>query len=216
MADDPFADFAASVIEVDPSVASAIDAKADLEPGSRQPCPDCGKVLTVTRLGALRSHKCVREIEGGPIRRGRRGNGGGRRTAAPKGVYTLAVACGEGVTEYSASRYVARAAECDLNVAKQITKLSNVDGGSDALFGPLINAIWPELPKGAQKTLEAIADHSDLIACAFAWADYMALLRQGIEVLREQNNKSEGVGTYGIQGQTVTGGFEPFVVADNG
>lgn len=217
--DNDFANLMATVEIIDGPITDNAPAP-DLVPGTRANCPSCDKELTVTQAGELRAHKCVREIDAGKTRGKPRGKGrGGRSRSVPTNVYDFIVGIGEDATEWSASRYVARAVPCDLDIAKQAASLKRIDGGGDVLFGPIVNALWPELPKGAQKSLIAIADHADLIACAFAWAEYLANLRGFVEAAREV------VETEGQEGGTNNGTsipdhgqagfrFEPVVVGN--
>ena len=128
-------------------------------------CPDCGKLLTVTAAGTLRKHKCVNEVSTG--NKGNAGNVRVGRPRTPTSVRNLSVAViGAGV-EYTAAASVSRWANCD---PREVP----ADLGDDAgiMIGPILDAIWPRLPRRAQKMIKSLADESDLIMAAMAWYEY--------------------------------------------
>jgi hypothetical protein len=82
-------------------------------------------------------------------------------------VRNLSVAViGAGV-EYTAAASVSRWANCD---PREVP----ADLGDDAsiMIGPILDAIWPRLPRRAQKMIKSLADESDLIMAAMAWYEY--------------------------------------------
>src|ERR1035437_8638736 len=116
----------------------------DSTPGKRA-CPDCGKLLTITAAGTLRKHKCVNEVSAG-----NKGTSATRtvRPRTPTSVRNLSVAViGAGV-EYTAAASVSRWANCD---PREVP----ADLGDDAgiMIGPILDAIWPRLPRRAQKLI---------------------------------------------------------------
>jgi hypothetical protein len=49
------------------------------------------------------------------------------------------------------------------------------------MVGPILDAIWPRLPKQAQRTIKIIADESDLLLAAMAWWEYGTGLKKWAE-----------------------------------
>lgn len=172
---------------------------SDLTPGSKAACPECGKVLSVTQKGELRSHKCVNDIPTGG------GKSGSRRSAKlpPKKVRDLGVAAMAGGVEWGTAHYVGRYVPCHPSVVP-------VDMGDDVdiMCGPVIDLLWPALPKGAQKVITAIADETDLILCALAWADYFRNIRQWAKSQHKAvlQARKEGANSGGIQGPPTESG----------
>jgi len=144
-------------------------------PSGRQKatCPDCGKSITITAAGAMRQHKCITDIPSG----GKSGSQQVRKRArAPQSVRVLGVALlAEGI-EFTAAMTVARYVPCSPSEVP-----ADMGDHADTMVGPIIDGIWPQLPKGAQRTLKAIADESDLLAAFMGLYEYFSRLKTWAE-----------------------------------
>lgn len=188
-----------TVTELDPGVSTPDTATSD----GRAVCPDCGKDCSINRDGTLRSHKCVNEVPSA-----RTASSRAKKTAkAPDSVHVITTALIAGTVEWGAAQTLARSIPTDYPTARRATDMGN---NADDLVKPIVNAIWPELPPGAQKLLLRLADHSELIACLFAWSDYVANLRQFAADERARQEATitpmrTGGEEYGYQGPTDQG-----------
>lgn len=181
-------------------------AMGDLTPGSKADCPDCGKTLTVTSKGVLRSHKCELEPNTTPTLKGT----GKRGSKAPTTkVRNLGIAVISSTAEYSAQQLVGRYVPCDPNLVP-------ADMGPNAaiMVGPIVDLLWPTIPKQTQKLIIKLAEESDLIACAIAWARWGKGLQdfaiQGRKLAQEQekaNGSLSGTSTGRAGGRVIP--FEP-------
>jgi hypothetical protein len=134
-------------------------------------CPDCNKLLTITAAGELRKHKCVNDIP--TTRTGASHKGpAAKRPRTPSSVRNLGVALiGAGV-EYTAAASVSRWVECP---ASEVP--ADLGDDADIMIGPVLDAIWPRLPKRGQRVIKALADESDLIMAAMAWYEWGRTLK---------------------------------------
>lgn len=176
-----------------------------LEPGSRVDCPDCGKNLTVTAAGEIRKHKCVAEL-------GSTRSAGSRKrksSRAPAAVRTLAIGAIDAGVSYGVSQAIGRYVPCDPNEVPNPGK-----DDADERIGPLVDLLWPAIPAQAQQVISRIADESDLILCALAWADYFTTLRKWAREEHEKRARESrlnvvrmgGENNGEFQGPTATGG----------
>lgn len=183
----------------------------DVAPPGKAHCPDCGKLLTITAKGDLRAHKCVNEVDA------QRAASGSKAKAkkAPDGVLKLFIPLTAGAIEWSAAHTLARTIPTSYTRARRAADMGDNDID---LFAPIFHVIWPELPKGAQQLLIRLADHSDLIACAFAWSDYIAGLRRWAddERARVVNEYESGVNGNEQTTGTPLAGVQPFRPVPNG
>jgi hypothetical protein len=132
-------------------------------------CPDCGKLLTITAAGELRKHKCVNDV---PTTRNAQGSKA-KRPRTPSTVRNLGVALiGAGV-EYTTAASVSRWVEC---TPAEVP--ADLGDDADIMIGPILDAIWPRLPKRGQQIIKSLADESDLIMCGMAWWDWGKALKQ--------------------------------------
>lgn len=156
-------------------------------------CLACGKTLKVTASGALRKHRCMSGetsesvttvTESKTARPARRRS----RTVAPDKVRRLAVAViGEGV-EWTTDQVLSRAT--DLPTSQIPSDLPD----ADAMIGPFVNLLWPQIPKGAQKALTELADHEDLIGACFAWFEWGQQLKAFTEEVNRSRREDENGG----------------------
>jgi hypothetical protein len=194
MAGDPMAlDFSDLVVHevlgdpVDPGIIDGVQALPYYgPPGSKANCPDCGRELTLTGTGQFRGHKCVNGQMSAPApgqqtpgsaatpQPGAGSGGGKRKTKTPPKVMTLWDALGGSVTEWSAREVVHR----NTGAPKPMIPAELSDDDTAQMFEPVMEAIWPRLPKGAQKAISAIAEEAGLILAAITWADYLKTLSQ--------------------------------------
>lgn len=172
-------------------------------------CPDCNKLLTVTSEGVLRKHKCINDIS---TTDSSRTGPKGKRARTPASVRNLGVAVIAGGVEYGVAASVSRWAECPpREVPAELPD-------ADVMIGPILDAIWPRMPKGAQKVIKVIADESDLLVAAMAWWEYGTKLKAWGEA-KKALVENEATPTRGYQdepiqyaanGQGDSGAFEPF------
>lgn len=174
-------------------------------------CPDCGKLLTITAEGSLRKHKCINDVStaGSTSHKGPKV----KRPRTPTNVRNLGVAVIAGGIEYTAAASVSRWAEC---------KPSEVPAelpDADVMIGPILDAIWPRMPKEAQRVIKVIADESDLLVAALAWWEYGTNLRKWAES-KKALNETKATPTRGytpdeqlsqsLNGSGEIGPYQPF------
>jgi hypothetical protein len=135
-------------------------------------CPDCGKLLTVTAAGNIRKHKCVNDVSTGTTTH----SGPTTRAARPRtptSVRNLSVAVIASGVEYSAAASVSKWAGC-----KPSEVPADLGENAGIMIGPILDAIWPRLPRRAQKVIKSLADESDLLVAAMAWWEYGTKLKK--------------------------------------
>jgi hypothetical protein len=176
-------------------------------------CPDCGKLLTITAAGELRKHKCVNDISTATPSHHK---GAVKRPRTPSTVRNLGVALiGAGV-EYTTAASVSRWVEC-----KPAEVPADLGDDADIMIGPILDAIWPRIPKEGQRVIKALADESDLILAAMAWYEYGKNLKAwGENYKATKEAQTEKVPTRSFQdgiqisetsnGSGVTGPLQPF------
>jgi hypothetical protein len=59
------------------------------------------------------------------------------------------------------------------------------------MIGPFVSALWPSIPPGLQKALVRFAEHEDIIAALFAWAEYGQQIKRYVDTINQQNEKNE-------------------------
>ena len=149
----------------------------------KAPCPDCGVYYKLNTDGTMRKHNCpgvitvessVTATKGTPAKRTPRGS----KKPAPEKVKQLGSGLIASGVEVGARQVFSRAVPCKPN---QIP--DEVVGIPDAMkmIGPLIDAVWPTMPAGAQKMAIAVADQEDLIICLLEWWEWFKTLRQWTE-----------------------------------
>lgn len=168
-----------------------------LTPGTRANCPKCGKDCHVTQEGKLRYHKCER---GASSTRSRSGPGRKSRSV-PAAVRDLAVDGIASGVEWSVSGAVSRYVPCPAKLVP--ARLPD----ADAMVSPLIDLLWPELPKSLQRTIASIAEHADLIDCAVLWAKYATQMKEWAQTAHEkvaeyEAEQERGEDNSGIRGET--------------
>ena len=153
---------------------SAIDSAVTVEnttPG-KSVCPDCGKLLTITAAGIIRKHKCINDVStGGNV--GHSSNARTVRPRTPSSVRNLSVAVIASGVEYTAAASVSRWANCQ---ASEVP--ADLGDNAGIMIGPILDAIWPRLPRRAQKLIKSLADESDLLVSAMAWWEYGSALKK--------------------------------------
>jgi hypothetical protein len=175
-------------------------------------CPDCGKLLTITSEGVLRKHKCVNDIstagKGGSHHAGARA----KRARTPSSVRNLGVAVIAGGVEYAAAASVSRWVECPPS------EVPSDLPDADVMIGPILDAIWPRMPKEAQRVIKVVADESDLLVAAMAWWEYGTGLRKWADskwvLVENEATPTRGYAdepvSFPTNGDGVLGPLEPF------
>lgn len=149
-------------------------------------CPSCGKRYKVSANGSLRSHNCdgIRSVAAGtkPTRTGVPRKA--RTKGAPPSVRRMGVALlgagAETMAGISIATYVPMPRS---DVPDEVVTLPD----ADLMIGPIIDRIFPELPKGAQAFVKMLSEQEDLIAAAFMWAAWSKQLKDYADVMHEQN-----------------------------
>jgi len=155
----------------------------DSAPDGKGVCPDCGKVLTITQAGKLRSHTCVNDVAQPRASRGAT-KGKGRIPASVRSLGVAGIAAG---VEYASASAVVQRTKCPVETAEKV-----VDMGADAdvMIGPFLDLLWPRIPKSAQKALTSLADEKLLIAAGFAWLTWGRNIKAFVDA--ETTRQSEG------------------------
>ena len=161
----------------------------------RGSCPDCGKLLTITASGNLRSHKCINDVQSTPTASGAKGS---KRGKTPKQVRKLGVAGIASAVEWMTAETVARSIPCK---PSEVTA-ADLGDSADIMIGPFLDLLWPRMPKGAQKAIASLADETDLLLAAFAWAEWGRNLKAWTEAARAEKERTHGP----VPGQADQGG----------
>lgn len=176
-------------------------------------CPDCKGYFTITKAGTLRSHKCdgerattVSRVKGtAPKRKGRK---------APTNVRKFGVAIGATAAETASAYVIGRTIPCDPSLVP--TNLPD----PEAMVGPLIDYLWPQLPAKAQNVVTAIVDQEDLITAAFLWWEWWrnlnAWAKKERDIRRPETEGTHNEPLHGttLEGQHPGGTFEAFTPSD--
>ena len=184
------------------TVAEAVPDDSD----GKAECPECGGRFTRKKDGNIRSHKCadgitsVDSVKSTRVVRGKK--------AAPPKVRQLGVATIAAGVEWMSATSVARYVPCEPSQVP--AELPD----ADMMIGPVIDALWPQVPKGAQNAIIKIADNSDLIACLFAWIEYGRTLKgwadvQHAQVKAEEHSNAQSVSTADVPGNVIDFQFRP-------
>jgi len=168
------------------------------EPGTQQECPTCGKSVRVRKDGTLGLHKCEPKPN-----RGERFLGiSNTRPVTPKKVRQFSIAIVATGVESGTAYLLAR----PFGVEPEQVPTDLPD--AEEMIGPLMDVVWPQIPKGAQNFLSTCADNSDLIACFLAWADWAKTLNSWVQEQRAFQkrllNERNSSGTFDTTG-TVDG-----------
>jgi hypothetical protein len=74
---------------------------------------------------------------------------------------------------------------------------------ADVMIGPILDAIWPRMPKEAQRVIKVVADESDLLVAAMAWWEYGTNLRKWADA-KQALLENEATPTRGYQDEPVS------------
>jgi hypothetical protein len=98
---------------------------------------------------------------------------------------------------------------------------------ADAMIGPIIDRLFPELPKSTQALLQRLSEQEDLIAALFLWAQWTKVVGQYTKeahalVVEERKTKKSAANSGGnvvpilgpIEGQYA--GAQPFYPVSDG
>lgn len=176
----------ADAIRAETPELASVQAVISYLPGDRVPCPECGKTVSVTKAGTLRSHKCESVPANGSvatvIRGARSGSKRATKRQAPPSVRKWGVIGLAYSAEMTAEFYV-RSATGAKSVPESVTRLP----APQAMCGPLIDGVWPQLPPAIQKQIALLADHDELIECMFQWAVYF----KGLQAFAREYNSTQ-------------------------
>ncbi len=162
-------------------------------------CPECKGHFTLTKAGTVRSHKCdgerptaVARVKGSaPKRKGRK---------APGNVRKFGVAIGATAAETASAYVIGRTIPCDPSLVP--TNLPD----PEAMVGPFIDYLWPQLPAKAQNVVTAIVDQEDLITAAFLWWEWWRNLNAWAKRERDiRRPDTEGTTDEPLHGTTLQG-----------
>lgn len=164
-----------SVTELPVITVHELDLPDDAATDGKAECPECGGRFTRKKDGGIRSHKCADGITSvDPVKS--TGRTPRTKKGAPPKVRQLGVATIAAGVEWVSATSVARYVPCEPGQVP--AELPD----ADMMIGPVIDALWPQVPPGAQKAIIKIADNSDLIACLFAWVEYGRTLKSWANV----------------------------------
>ena len=156
-------------------------------------CPGCGGRFKVTAKGEITGrHKCTGEPVT-TVSQGATKSYKPRKGQAPAKVRQLGVATlGAGI-EWGAEKFVSRATGDPVPILStsangDVVKLTDLPD-ADAMIGPFINLMWPQLPPAVQKTIAAFAEHEDVIAAVFAWLEWGQQIKRYTDAVIEQKDK---------------------------
>ena len=183
---------------------SAVNDEVSVENGTpgKAACSDCGKLLTITAAGELRKHKCVNDIPTGGTTPAHGPKT--KRPRTPSTVRNLGVALiGAGV-EYGTAASMSRWVECHPSEVP-----ADLGDDADIMIGPILDAVWPRLPKRGQQIIKSLADESDLIIAAMAWYEWGKALREwGNGYIATKEAQQEKTPSRGYQdGEQISGSF---------
>lgn len=187
-----------------------------IAPEGRAVCPDCGRDFKVNADGSLRAHNCGDK----KIRGTSKSKTAKRTKSVPESVQRVGTAAIASGVEFVAALTVASYIPCPREqVPSEVVTLPD----SDAMVGPLVRAMWPQLPAKAQRLVASVCDHEDAILALLAWWEWFSKLQkfaqQAHKIVTEANAAQEvGKVSDGVQGQTREsnvvngsfGGVQPF------
>ena len=164
---------------------------------------DCGRFMP-RKDGTIRAHKCIETATGEEVttvaqtphtRVTRKGKG---KKHAPENVRRFGVAILASGVEWGATQTVSRAVPMPVSdVPEEVIGLPD----ADAMIGPILDGLWPQLPPGVQKAIGALADQEELIAALFGWIAYTKAVRSYIESEQDRReDKTSGTPTVPIYG----------------
>ena len=146
-------------------------------PEGKGRCEACAGIFSITRTGALRSHKC---LDGTTVVKTTRSpkvtrKGRHKTPASVRRVLIPPIASG---IEWGAETWV-----CAVTDLTPDTVPTVLDGAGDpvsvvelpdaeAMIGPLLDAVWPQIPTRAKTIISDLADKEELILCLLAWLEY--------------------------------------------
>lgn len=145
------------------------DTTTDTVDGKRE-CGECGKRFTVTKSGEIRQHNCngVRTVT-------RTKKSGKKVKSVPDVVMRVGTAALASGIEFGTRRTVANYVPCPPSVVPADLP------DADAMLGPIIRFLWPNIPAKAQTIISGVCDHEDLLMCALAWSEYIGTMRKFAE-----------------------------------
>ena len=173
------------------------------EPGQQVACERCGKTVRVRKDGLLSSHKCEPKAQRG----NRFDHLPDRRSTTPRKVRDFGITVLAWTLEEGSAHMLAR--PFGANPDDVPSELPDAEG----MIGPPLDLLWPNIPDPAQKFIAALADNSDLIACALAWGDWARTLGKWTRDMRDyqkslaeqerQSGPTQFAATDGVVGRVV-------------
>lgn len=187
-------------------------------------CPKCGRSFKLKADGTLRAHKCVEGIMSVDNVRTVAAKRPRGRKGAPASVRRVGVALLGAGTETLAAVTVSIAVPmARADIPEAVVTLPD----ADAMIGPIIDRLFPELPKSTQALLQRLSEQEDLIAALFLWAQWTKVVGQYTKeahalVVEERKTKKSAANSGGnvvpilgpIEGQYA--GAQPFYPVSDG
>lgn len=154
----------ASLADNDDDVQSAIAyaPQQTYTPGERVEHDVCGKTVLVKKDGTLAAHKC----EPKPQRGNRLETLPDRKSPIRPRTREFAVGVLSWCVEEGSATVLARPFGCDPGDVP--TDLPD----AEAQIGTPLDLLWPEIPDGARKFIDKLADNADVIDCGIAWFEW--------------------------------------------
>lgn len=215
-------------VDIDVDIDGAMDGitSGSVSVDGKLACGKCGRSFKPKADGTLRAHKCVEGVTTVSTRVGVPKRG--KRKGAPQSVRRMGVALIGAGTETLASLSVATFVPMPrADIPEKVTTLPD----ADAMIGPIIDRLFPELPKSTQLLLQRLAEQEDLIAAMFLWVQWSKAIadytRAAHDLVQEQKNATTRTTQNGVSNvvpisRETESGFEwsegpvPFVPVPDG
>src|SRR5882672_2833401 len=153
-------------------------------------CSDCGKRFKLKANGEVRAHNCdgTRSVAVNAKPVGSRTAKRTRSKGAPPSVRRMGVALlGAGIETMASVSVATYVPMPRSEIPEPVTTLPD----ADAMIGPVLDRLWPEVPKGMQGLLQRLAEQEDLIAAMFLWIQWSKTVKDYSVEMREERRARE-------------------------